>query len=525
MAKKVEFNMDIVKKYIFWACTPLGLVIAVGAGWMAIGSIAEDLNKQKQQLESQKTAMSTLRGTAATHPNQKTIETIKEERDQLVDNVLAAWETLVQEQQKRNRWTGLANVAIQEIESKNFLDPLSSTMLSSYLEFAQNAINNLLNRPETEFDIRRVEWRRMNAEGRWVPVETVQLIERSGGESTGGIRRGGSTSAAPTMPGDQMMGKVAWGAPAFEWTMKDWTRRPQAFEVWLTQEDLWVYQALLWVIASSNKDSREVARPFVPGMTGSGTGSGSSAGGEPLNLSGSVIKEIVGISIGSKAAMELAKQSGRRLGSIGLGGGGFGGSSGSSGGMSSFGGSSGGSGGMGGFGGSGSDSMMSGAAMAEAAKSAAMAGRYVDANGEPLMEPDFTGQFRRMPVYLNLCVDQRRISDVLVNCANCPMPIDVMWVKVNPGNTRSFEYSSATKAGTMSGGGSSSFSGSSSEFSMGSSASSTSSRSGAGSRTSGSVDYGSNAVVIEIYGCINIFAPPDRATLGDKTGAAGSTNF
>jgi len=260
--------------------------------------------------------------------------------------------------------------------------------------------------------------------------------------------------------------------------------------------------------------------------TGGGMGTGAAAGVRPLDLSDSVVKEIVELSIGKTAAQELATQSSRR---IGFGGGmmGEGSSFGESGG--SFGESGGGFGG-GGFGGGGD--FDGGGMNAEALRSAALAGRYVDESGNPLSDVDLTGQFRRMPIFLRFIVDQKRIADVLANCANCPMPIDVLWVTINPDATGPFEFVSATGAG-MGGGSESSFS----SFSMrppgGAKASSFSSFGGGGVGTTagiiglsnqgggqgmgtgrvGEIDYGHDAVTIDIYGCINIFAPPDKTKI------------
>ena len=514
--------MDMVKKYLFWACTPIGLVVAVLAGWMAIGSIANELNTQKQTLESQKTAMSQLRGGAASHPNQVTIDAINQERESLAANVLTAWEILVLEQQKRNQWTGLADAAVQEIKSKNFLDTLSSLTVSSYQTFAQKEIDKLLD----ESKISRVQHYGQNG----LPLERLQLTNSRSAGGFGGD--GGSDSRRMSSAPSPMMGmgptilrgKVVWDSPQLDFTMRDWEgRRPAPFEVWLTQEDLWVYQALLWVVAESNKDAPERSKMIMPGSAGGRTdsGTGTGAGMDPLNLRDSIVKEIIDLAIGRRAAVELARQSSRRINNFSFG-------------MmeSSEGGSSGDSpgGGLGlGFGfemggsmSSDSEGMgmmaLSGAEAAEAAKKMALAGRYVDADGNPMMEPDFTGQLRRMPVYLNLRVDQRYISDVLVNCANCPMPIDVLWVTVNPDAVQAFNY--APSVGTGMAGASSSY-GSSSGGGAGSRRSSSGGGmgrfSGGSGGSAGGVDYGPNQVIVEIYGCINIFAPPEKGKISGET--------
>ena len=525
MAKKLDFDMELVKKYLFWACTPIALVVALLAGLMAIGSVAGELERQKTTLENQKTATQNLRGTAPTHPNQGTIDAINEERERLAENVLAAWEIMVEAQQKQNVWPrgdgGLAIVNINEIESKNFLDTLSSSVLENYLNFAQIHINQLLDKPN---DIRRVEHRDSRGRSR----EQHNLVATAGGARSSGRQSAASWDRSSTSLGtgmrttpvdanSVMQGKVVWNAPLLDITMRDWTRQPLSYEIWLTQEDLWVYQALLWVVAKSNENAEEKSVPFgAAGGAASGRGIGGTGttGGQLLDLSGSVIKEIVELHIGRQAAMQLATQSSRRIGSGAAGGGMDEFSSGST-----FGSTSSDSGSM--FGSSSSSDMgMGGTALTpEALQSEALTGRYVDADGSPLMTPDLTGQLRRMPVYLRLVVDQNRIPEVLVNCANCPMPIDVLWVTINPDAGQSFDFASAMGTAGMGG---SSDSGSSGSFGTRPARSARlQGGSGGGSSgfggTSGNFNYGPHAVTIEIFGCINIFSPPDRDTLGGGT--------
>jgi hypothetical protein len=60
-------------------------------------------------------------------------------------------------------------------------------------------------------------------------------------------------------------------------------------------------------------------------------------------------------------------------------------------------------------------------------------GRYVDATGVPITGPPPPGEpFKRMPVYLELIVDQREIPKLLVECANAPMPVEVRQLRINP---------------------------------------------------------------------------------------------
>src|SRR5262249_38863406 len=60
-------------------------------------------------------------------------------------------------------------------------------------------------------------------------------------------------------------------------------------------------------------------------------------------------------------------------------------------------------------------------------------GRYVDKDGKqvaPGTAPK--AEFKRMPVFLKLTIDQRAITRLLVECANSPLPVDVRQLRVNP---------------------------------------------------------------------------------------------
>ena len=134
--------------------------------------------------------------------------------------------------------------------------------------------------------------------------------------------------------------------------------------------------------------------------------------------------------------------------------------------------------------------------------------RYVDQEGKPLAAsaaPPFD-EFNRMPICLRLIVDQRRIPEILVNCANCAMPIEVLWVRVNPGATRPFEIG-AYAAGAMAGGAASASAEMSGESAAISAAPVMGDAESAPVQLGGSLlgAYGTESVPIEIYGWITLF--------------------
>ena len=167
----------------------------------------------------------------------------------------------------------------------------------------------------------------------------------------------------------------------------EWSQVPSSTEIRRAQEDLWVYTALLRIIAGTNKESRWT----------------------------SPVKELVDIRIGKEAAHAFAE--GLRSGHI---------------------------------------IIVQGAAPQPgseqpapqppatpgdgAAASAASSddGRYVDADGKPQSTAEAAQKpFKRMPVFLDLVMDQRELPRLLAECANSPLPVEIKQLRVNPGKSNS----------------------------------------------------------------------------------------
>jgi hypothetical protein len=64
-------------------------------------------------------------------------------------------------------------------------------------------------------------------------------------------------------------------------------------------------------------------------------------------------------------------------------------------------------------------------------------GRYVSADGTALPAPDATAQYKLMPIRMRFIMDQRRLPDLLVACANSPLPVEVQQVQFNASATES----------------------------------------------------------------------------------------
>lgn len=175
-------------------------------------------------------------------------------------------------------------------------------------------------------------------------------------------------------------------------------------------------------------------------------------------------------------------------------------------------------------------------------------GRYLDLEGKPLLasdKPSFA-EFNMMPVCLKVVVDQRRVPELLVSCANSAMPIDVKHIRVCPDNNVPFTMPVETTASSdMMGMGGSSMMGSSMGGSSmggpgGSSASSGGARGsmdgagGPGGSETGGVEigrselglseYGADAIRVEIFGVINIYNEPNKDAFGTGKEAQAAEN-
>lgn len=573
-SKSAGLSVEQIKKYSFWGVIPLVVLVAFGITSYSVSDIGVRFELRKTALEKQKKETSEIAQNAK-HPNERTIEEINNAIQDLRDRVSSAWFTLQADQKKRSQWPEDLGADFRRmIESKKFGDEIDLNYREIYRNFIERAL------PEMKRTAQRRRLEVKDRRGEWVEADQQKSSEgmvgaisnklaggggasspRSGGASS--APRGGSGGAGvdsgltATNPDERWVGIVDWDSPEIDNIRSTWdtSRPPISKQIWYAQEDLWVYDALIWVIVESNK-----------GATG------------PHNAK---IKRIEGLLIGQDASEEVASQfetslnmqsgggaggMGASMSGMGGAGGGRGGRGGATGGMGGAGGSRGGmggaSGGRGGMGGASGGGSMSAADMRSDTETLILDNRYIDLKGQPLMasdKPPFP-QFDRMPICLKLVVDQRHIPIILANCANCPMPIDVLFVKYNSPEAPAFDLSAHLGSASMGSGGGGgggrggSPGGSGSARPGGSSggAGGAGARGGspggsgsAGARPGGSgggagggmgggeinaqIDgsvgiYGPESVPIEIYGVINIFNAPEELTDDDDVPAKSTAS-
>ena len=248
----------------------------------------------------------------------------------------------------------------------------------------------------------------------------------------------------------RIVGNIDWTSPEV-FKMITWGVNgvPMSVEVWYLQEDLWVYNSIIGILVETNR-----YKPASDEMQWTDEDRAKIELAKN-DIAQSPVKRIEQMLIGQDAgaawqtmvsSTTMATYDVSAAGGMGGPGGGMGmgmgvgvgmGGSMSSGGMGSSGSGFGSSGSRTMSGGSSAGMAGAGSTQKEQQEAAALQGilygRYLDEANQPIYDGSGASpyaEFKKMPVMLRLVIDQRRISDLLVCCANSPMPIDVRHLRV-----------------------------------------------------------------------------------------------
>lgn len=395
---QVRAIAKVIWQQRFWVLSVLGLLIAVICWKMAAGELDAQFATRKSAIDGMFTAIQGLKNKSV-HPNpvvNETEEAVVAEQTQIVQSV---WNTLYNKQKDSVlKWPKeLGPQFVEYIEKLKFKDPIDSSMRSIYQNYIGKRFDGLLE-----------------------IVQAQKLAEGSSGAGGGyGGREGGYGGGEFGRGGEGAYGGAADTGAIVEdyivqWPEQDKLRaklsfreaKPSAMQIWVTQEDLWVYETLLNVIARTN-EARGATRP-----------------------DNAAIRTILALEVGASASMGLSP------GQIYMPSAAPGGGMGGEGGMMSRGAEYGGGmpggemsmgrdgmGEMGGYGGEGGGDP---AAM----DAALLAGRYLDDAGAPAA--DVGTEYRQLPIRMDLVIDQRYIPRLLIECANSPLPIEVKQLRINP---------------------------------------------------------------------------------------------
>ena len=400
-----------LKRYHFWVLTALATLIAVACWWKSASSLSAAYKTNKGTIDSAFSSLEQVRSKPF-HANEDVNKRQEEQIALQKQRVKQLWDKLYDRQRTAVlKWPdNLSPEFRTEIEKLKFGDAIPRNLRSHY----NNYINDHFPKLPEIVGARDITSETVGGGGGG--GRGMEGMMR-GGEGPGrmmGGREGGMGSYDPNMPQDDDY-VVQW---LDQQRIRDElynSETPTAKKIWKTQEDLWVYEALLGIIARTNEE----------------------AGSD--RASNAAVRIIEALEVG-----RLAAQEGRSMGRIDMempvaGPMGEGGEPGAP--PMSRGGEFGGREGMmmGGEGGmSFEGGERGGAADAAAADAALFDGRYVDEKGQPIAAAgeitpvSFGKEFKRLPIRMQLYMDQRRLPELITECANAPLQVEVEQVRINP---------------------------------------------------------------------------------------------
>lgn len=548
-----------VKKYHFWILCSVVVVIGLIGWYLATGSLDSQSKTNVATIKSKDSEITNV-GKIDQHPNPDFLTGMDKLIEDYSRSTAKGWRRRYAQQKALLVWPKRLGPDFNQ--QVNHLRPIEE-----HVAFDETKGYD----PATEIPVRYREMYR-----NFITLELPTLAERigakwtakvgessSGASSAGGSSKSAYSSRSSGGPGagrgmGAMRGKgagsnseeeeeddsiVYWDAANQQeildqhFMFASEQKTPHTLDVLYAQEDLWVLEAIINVIQRTNGDAdanynaaiKEIESLKMGRTVGGRIGKVTSL----LDAAGST-----GGGMGSAGAMGSA-------GSAGAGAMGSAGASGSAGaggmppgGPMGPGGAMGSGGAMGPGGAMGSGGAMGGSGPVDPAF-----GRYVDVNYNPLPPKELRAArdattaetdsaiysvAKRMPVRMRLRMDQRKLNDLLAECGNSSLPIEVRQVRINC-DADVVNDSDGSAGGSNSMGGGSMGGGASKSSSRSGSKSGGSGRSqrgpgaskggmaaggmGGGSGSSSEEQQDPNEIVVDVYGIVHIYNPLNEKQL------------
>jgi hypothetical protein len=467
---KVRVFLNIMWQQRFWVLSVVGTLACLICWMMAASKLQAEFKADKTAIEGKFSDMTAIISKPV-HGNEAVNARESKEASIIAKSVKDLWQKLYDHQRKEVlHWPTkvLGDDFGRDIEKLSFGQDISSTDYRiRYLNYIKNRFDSLVEMvnaqkmPEIDSAIGAPESARM----------TMPVVD-------------------PNDPLAQPNYWVLWldqGALQGKLTFQS---TPTSKQIWVTQEDLWVYETLLKAINNVNKE-RGTTRPDNAAIR---IIQYLQVGREAADASlaqGNILMPAAAAAAGGEAGPGMGAEPGMR-GEMGPG-------------M------------PGGPEGQGSQSI----------DAALLQRRYVDAEGKPIEDGStVTGQgqeYRRLPVRMLLMMDQKWLPRMLVECANAPLPIEVKRLRINPEKSAA-GFSMETTGGPGMGPG----------MGMGRSPEAAMMSRGPAPMMAGGGEFSSmqlpsdlstaGLATVEIQGLVYIFNPPDPAMLSVPGGAeAGGT--
>ncbi len=417
---QLRIVLSWLKREHFWVLLVVMSGLALGSWYSAASDLSATFTKNKSAIQSEFSAQ-TSRRNQPFHPNNEVNKQQLLEINKQAKDVQDYWQQLYDRQQTEVlQWPkDLPKSFLRPVKRMKFGDKINSRNRDHYLNYAKKHF----------VELPKIVQARVMKEGKRGSRKQGMLGEMGmmGSMGQGGSRgrRGSNHGRGGVQEEEEEDYLVEW---LDQWRVREeliWEETPSHWEIWVTQEDLWVYHTLLRIIADTNRAANAD------------------------RSSNAAVRIIESLEIG-QAAAQSRRDTGRitlltpqnRAGGMegGYGMEGMGGGYGMEGGMSGMGGMESGMGGMGGMEGGFGGMMGRGGATGEGQeRTQLLSGRYLDKNNMPIPvtetpsgDHEFGLEYKRLPIRMSLLMDQRWITHLIAECANAPLQIEVQEVRISP---------------------------------------------------------------------------------------------
>jgi hypothetical protein len=413
---QLKEQLGKVMKHRFWVLCGLVALVGLGIWWHSTGQLAAETSSWMSKLDSHYSEMDAIRQEMDVHPNSVSHRQMDGLIDTLKNDVAKAWQQKYSQQEELLVWpTDLGQDFIDRFEplkpielKVDFPTPMAQeiegSLRSRYRLYIKNQLPKLA-------EIVRAKWTADFEKGGGGGMSMMGSGGGGGGQvfnpfSGGGYAdmmrgRGGAGGTEASASDDSL---ITWSSAnqqglidtLFPWRVKE--EPPTTLEVLYSQEDLWILEGVLRIIADVNSQARQ--RFQAPVKEIEWIRIGQSAGGNAGSISGSSTSGPGGMG-SSMMQMIMNSMKASMSGNVPGGGG-------------------------------------------KSVTPDPANNRYVDVNFAPIgakklraalktssPENAYMTVAKRIPVAMRVKVDQRRLPELLAACANAPLTVEVRQVRIN----------------------------------------------------------------------------------------------
>jgi len=423
-------------KYSFWIISGLVLLLSAVVFYLVKSGLDQAITQRINALNGSFSKINEVSNKTATHPNESSHKEMEKRLEGLIDDVDQAWKFQYERQKEFLTWPQSAFQFPQTREIFDGLRPFEKQVPFPLPEKAPAPLDKITVRDrdvykgyiEPEFPALA---KKIGSSWKFA-LDAKALAGGGGFEPPGGGGSfappglGGFTTGPGAKAAETTRDLVRWSEASQKEIISDalpWFAKPtppSIYEIYYTQEDIWLLRGLMDILANTNSEAKEnfqaIVREieFIRWGARASRDAGSLAGADAIGGGGGLMGGMMG-------------------GMPGMGGGPPGGYSG--------GGAGGAPAGYGGMGGGKGGLMPGGSAPARRDPAD---GRYVDNSFKPLTGAQLRTAMnlqnandaviavaKRIPVRMRLKVDESQIGRLITECGNGKMMLEVLQVRYN----------------------------------------------------------------------------------------------